>query len=96
MKKDIKWASVAKTVIGIGAILIGTLTLFSHSNSSEQETELDESELEKEPNDIEEDYEQLNHSKSEKKEYRGYVPICCRACGGPYPLCRDGCPIFDD
>ena len=24
------------------------------------------------------------------------VPKGCAACGGPYPLCKDGCPIFDD
>lgn len=24
------------------------------------------------------------------------IPEGCAACGGPYPLCKDGCPIFDD
>jgi len=24
------------------------------------------------------------------------VPAGCRECGGPYPLCRDSCPMFDD
>jgi len=24
------------------------------------------------------------------------VPEGCVACGGPYPLCKDGCPLFDD
>ncbi len=24
------------------------------------------------------------------------IPEGCRACGGPYPLCTDGCPLFDD
>lgn len=28
--------------------------------------------------------------------YSGYVPVGCRECGGPYPLCRDGCDAFDD
>ena len=28
--------------------------------------------------------------------YNGYVPVGCRGCGGPYPLCRDGCDAFDD
>lgn len=23
-------------------------------------------------------------------------PSCCSSCGGPYPLCRDGCNLFDD
>ena len=24
------------------------------------------------------------------------VPEGCEACGGPYPLCCDGCPLFVD
>lgn len=24
------------------------------------------------------------------------VPTVCEDCGGPYPLCKDGCAIFDD
>ncbi len=23
------------------------------------------------------------------------VPVGCEACGGPYPLCKDSCNIFD-
>ena len=23
-------------------------------------------------------------------------PKCCEYCGGPYPLCKDGCSVFDD
>lgn len=25
-----------------------------------------------------------------------YIPEGCRACGGDYPLCRQGCPLYDD
>ena len=25
-----------------------------------------------------------------------YIPVGCRACGGDYPLCKQGCPLFDD
>lgn len=25
-----------------------------------------------------------------------YIPEGCRACGGDYPLCRQGCPMYDD
>lgn len=28
--------------------------------------------------------------------YHGYVPVGCSACGGNYPYCKDGCPLFDD
>lgn len=24
------------------------------------------------------------------------TPVGCRACGGPYPNCKDSCPMFDD
>ena len=24
------------------------------------------------------------------------VPYGCSACGGPYPHCKDACPMFDD
>ncbi len=24
------------------------------------------------------------------------IPSGCRACGGPFPLCKDGCALFDD
>lgn len=23
------------------------------------------------------------------------VPSCCETCGGPYPLCKDSCNLFD-
>ncbi len=25
-----------------------------------------------------------------------YIPEGCRACGGPYPMCKQGCALFDD
>lgn len=31
-----------------------------------------------------------------RKEYRGYIPSGCKACGGPYPDCMTACKIFDD
>ncbi len=24
------------------------------------------------------------------------IPPGCAACGGPYPMCKDSCPMFDD
>lgn len=29
-------------------------------------------------------------------EDENYIPEGCRACGGPYPLCKQGCALFDD
>lgn len=31
-----------------------------------------------------------------KNSSGGKTPKACEACGGPYPLCKDGCAIFDD
>ena len=74
MKPNIKWTSIAKTAIGVGTILIGAIALFSRSNSSEQEIKLDESELEKEPNEPEEDNET---SSSDPTFKRYYLPRVC-------------------
>lgn len=30
------------------------------------------------------------------EEEGGYIPSGCRACGGDYPLCKRGCPMFYD
>ena len=35
-------------------------------------------------------------SYTETEPYRGYVPVGCRACGGPYPDCRTSCNMFDN
>ena len=29
-------------------------------------------------------------------EDSGYIPFGCRACGGDYPICKRGCPLFDE
>lgn len=42
---------------------------------------------------IEDNYEEYY----DEDEYDdGLPPVGCRACGGPYPDCKDSCPIFDD
>ncbi len=43
-----------------------------------------------------EDEEDYTAPASGTKSYNGYVPTGCRACGGPYPLCKMGCAVFDD
>ncbi|MBQ8054872.1 MAG: hypothetical protein IJ198_13890 [Lachnospiraceae bacterium] len=46
------------------------------------------------------EYDEYSMSEKEKQEYYDKhifeVPEGCRACGGPYPTCTDGCPLFDD
>lgn len=46
------------------------------------------------------EYDEYNMTEKEKQEYYDRhifeVPEGCRACGGPYPTCKDGCPLFDD
>ena len=37
------------------------------------------------------------YSQQSKSNHREVSkPVGCTACGGPYPLCKDGCPLFDD
>lgn len=42
------------------------------------------------------DEEYINYDKPLGKSYKGYTPWGCQCCGGPYPICRDGCSAFDD
>lgn len=34
--------------------------------------------------------------KEKIKKCREHIPFGCRACGGPYPMCKSSCPMFDD
>lgn len=34
--------------------------------------------------------------KEKAKKCREHIPFGCRACGGPYPMCKSSCPMFDD
>lgn len=74
------WSKIAKTSLAIVSFVIGTVSLLSNFKSAKEEEEDDVS----------------VYKPTKPKEHRGYVPVGCRACGGPYPLCSDGCPIFDD
>lgn len=46
------------------------------------------------------EYDEYNMTEKEKQDYydRHFdeVPEGCIACGGPYPTCKDSCPVFDD
>lgn len=43
-----------------------------------------------------------NHYSKDREQQEYYdrnqlkVPSGCRACGGPYPSCKDSCSMFDD
>lgn len=40
-----------------------------------------------------------SHDREQQEYYRRNtlkIPVGCRACGGPYPSCKDSCPAFDD
>ena len=39
---------------------------------------------------------QRGYSYVNDEVYKGYVPVGCRACGGPYPKCRTSCNLYDD
>lgn len=84
-KSKPKIIKAVKWGVGIG-LTIGTVVAALAVASSTEE-----------PNDTETDEIPDEATKMPpKKSYQGYVPSGCRACGGPYPLCRDGCPAFDD
>lgn len=72
----------AATVLFIGGIVS---TIKRRSDSEENVSE-----------EISEDTIDYTPNPPRKKSYHGYVPKGCEACGGPYPLCRDGCSAFDD
>lgn len=43
-------------------------------------------------------YEDLEYYIRQANRYKPKlekVPIGCSACGGPYPMCKDSCNIFD-
>ena len=48
----------------------------------------------------EQEYRERKRIKRNKEDYYERhpekKPSCCSSCGGPYPLCRDGCNLFDD
>lgn len=48
------------------------------------------------PDEDDEAQEEYTAPAAGHRGYSGYVPTGCRACGGPYPLCRMGCAAFDD
>lgn len=57
----------------------------------------------KDDNDIDDDYDEPTENDEmafDKMDcddfYHGYIPVGCRACGGPYPHCKDSCPLYDD
>ena len=52
--------------------------------TKKSKTEEDQNEYNEYYDEYEEDYDD------------GLPPVGCRACGGPYPDCKDSCPIFDN
>lgn len=40
--------------------------------------------------------ENVDRLYSRRDHWSGSKPFACTACGGPYPLCRDSCPLYDD
>lgn len=80
---NINWSKFAKAALGIGGVIASAICLLHNLKAQENKEE------------VEDEYD-LIYSSTKPKEYRGYVPSGCRACGGPYPMCRDGCNMFDD
>jgi len=78
-------AGVAVGAAALFAVRAFTSPSGAESVSDESDTEITDDECEDYPDYI-----------RRKKEYTGYVPVGCSACGGPYPQCKMGCPVFDD
>lgn len=49
-----------------------------------------------EENDVSEDNIIYDDDDDDFDDDDDEIPEGCRACGGPYPKCKDGCPAFDD
>jgi hypothetical protein len=56
-----------------------------NKNQDEYEKIYDEPQKKKEDSDV------FQYATGRRKKPRG-----CDACGGPYPMCKIGCPAFDD
>lgn len=96
MMKDNKIPLGAKIAAG-AAIILGSAALFAAKViSSGRNTEIAEYEPDDEDYNEDDDCTYEYISPIRKKEYNGRVPSGCAACGGPYPMCTDGCPLFDD
>ena len=85
----------AKIITGAGivlgaAALFATKFIFSVNTKpgSDDDTydHFEETELE----------DEVEYTPRTQKEYRGYIPSGCNACGGPYPLCKMGCSLYDE
>ncbi len=79
-------------ILGVAALCIGAVAVALASITSNEDGDTDENEY---SDDID-DSDSNDFSVGKKKEYKGYIPVGCSACGGPYPDCMSSCPIYDD
>lgn len=42
-----------------------------------------------------EDRNYIYHEENHRKPKQEKVPVGCNACGGPFPMCKDSCNLFD-
>lgn len=81
-----------KILIGVGAAGVAAAAiLFSIAGEIKKDNDIDNNYDEPTKNN---DFP--SGGKPFTNNYNGYVPVGCRACGGNYPNCKDGCPLFDD
>lgn len=82
----------SRMMIGVGAAGVAAVAIiFSIAGGSKKEDDIDNNNDEPMKND-----DLPSGGKPYRNYYNGYVPVGCRACGGNYPYCKDGCPLFDD
>lgn len=95
----------AKIVAGAG-IVLGAAALFTtkfifsvNTKPGSDDDKANEPSIDSDAHDHFEETEledEIKYTPRTQKEYRGYIPSGCNACGGPYPLCKMGCSLYDD
>lgn len=100
-----KMPLAAKIVAGAG-IVLGAAALFAtkfvftgNTKPGSDDDEANEPGIDPDAYDHFEETEledERGYTPRTQKEYKGFIPSGCDACGGPYPLCKMGCSAFDD
>ncbi len=79
-------------ILGVAALCIGAVAVTIAGFVSNANGDRDGNDY----TDDADDLDSNDFSVRKKKEYKGYIPVGCAACGGPYPDCMSSCPIYDD
>lgn len=93
-----KIATGAGIILGAAALFVAKV-IFSDNTQSDSDDKNNDVQIYPDASDHSKETElkdEPEYTPRLRKEYKGNIPSGCNACGGPYPLCKMGCPIFDD